>query len=344
MAPLLVDTELRDSSEGLNIQRQVDLDPGDEDSGVFFFDDAEVEAEVEVPSPKVPLWEGRYNDAGDEVEVDATDMVERMVLQEEVAVVTSPVATKEEGLPSIIRPVTPQLSPTIARPATPQGLPTTTTEIHEVPNDPEANIQHPDTRATRLQSQLASLNSPVQSPPTYQSPTRRLQHQHTFVLPSRTPSNLTSSPQRPATKPVSAVSFTPPTCLFPRPHTSSAASTCTSVRARTAAAGRPAWWCKIDALVIFDGLEELGGGRTKVRARTSKGLGVARRGGEVESVVVEVQCGHCWGVLGRRGWKVDVRVCGRGVCTGCGERARWEGEMEREREGRRERADSVLQD
>jgi hypothetical protein len=133
------------------------------------------------------------------------------------------------------------------------------------------------------------------------------------------------------------------------------------IGARTAQEQRPAWWCKFDRLVVFDGLD----GEGKPVTRSSKGLSVARRRGEEETVVVPLGCGHCREVLRREEWKLRVRVCKRGVCWGCRERCLWEhrkeggtevvgsgeinvaGADERasgDVEAGRERADSVLQD
>lgn len=128
--------------------------------------------------------------------------------------------------------------------------------------------------------------------------------------------------------------------------------------------GRPAWWCKFDKLVIFDGAElcaqSEGGkeGEMTFVTRTSKGLSVARRRGDAETVVIPMACTHCQEMLNRSEWKVDVRVCRRSVCWECKERCAWEMEKEQKGigqheegevdmqvvEGNRERADSVLQD
>ncbi|KAF2734730.1 hypothetical protein EJ04DRAFT_436516 [Polyplosphaeria fusca] len=116
------------------------------------------------------------------------------------------------------------------------------------------------------------------------------------------------------------------------------------VRARTQAGGRAAWWCKFDRLVVFDGVDAEG----KVCTRSSKGLSIARRRGDAETVVIALECGHCRDMLRREEWKYDVRVCKRGVCWDCRERCAWEAEQERVRNGAsedgRERADSVVQD
>ncbi|ORY07299.1 hypothetical protein BCR34DRAFT_626494 [Clohesyomyces aquaticus] len=155
-------------------------------------------------------------------------------------------------------------------------------------------------------------------------------------------------------------SFTPPRpmlngCILPAPQDQLTPFSGTSVRARTEGKGRPAWWCKVDRLVIFEGVEAREhDAESKFITRSSKGLSIARRRGDTETVVIPLDCGHCREMLNRTEWKYDVQVCKRSVCWDCGERCRWEMEEE-EREKReggikvteeasRERADSVLQD
>jgi hypothetical protein len=148
--------------------------------------------------------------------------------------------------------------------------------------------------------------------------------------------------------------FTPPRpiangCWLPGPGAQIDAFTSTSVRARTERGSRPAWWCKFDKLVVFDGISIEG----KFETRTSKGLSIARRRGEVETIVIPMDCAHCQEMLNRSEWKYDMRVCKRSVCWKCGERCRWEVEQEKRAseettavkpDGNRYRADSVLQD
>ncbi|KAF2244838.1 hypothetical protein BU26DRAFT_522575 [Trematosphaeria pertusa] len=145
-------------------------------------------------------------------------------------------------------------------------------------------------------------------------------------------------------------------CILPGPAAQMEAFTGASVRARTEKGGRPAWWCKFDKVVVFDGIEESDGVEMKFKTRTSKGLTVARRRGDTETVVIPMNCAHCREMLNREEWKYDVQVCKRGVCWDCKERCRWEMEQgkveesidgktdEARNEANRERADSVLQD
>lgn len=154
--------------------------------------------------------------------------------------------------------------------------------------------------------------------------------------------------------------FTPPRpmlngCILPGPKIQMEAFTGSSVRARTKRTGRPAWWCKFDKLVVFDGVEQRDSGDVKLKTRTSKGLSIARRRGDTETVSIPLDCTHCQEMLNRTEWKYDIQVCKRSVCWDCTERCRWE--MRQEEEARTEtetyekktdanraRADSVLQD
>ncbi|KAJ4355116.1 hypothetical protein N0V95_003198 [Ascochyta clinopodiicola] len=150
--------------------------------------------------------------------------------------------------------------------------------------------------------------------------------------------------------------FTPPRatvngCMLPGPGGQTEAFTSTSVRARTEAGGRPAWWCKFDKLVVFDGVERQVDGEMGLKTRTSKGLSIARRLGDLETVVIPLDCAHCHEMLNRHEWKYDMRVCKRSVCWDCKERCKWELEQEKtasvftpRTEANRERADSMLQD
>lgn len=148
--------------------------------------------------------------------------------------------------------------------------------------------------------------------------------------------------------------FVPPTfsttgCIMPGPAKKMETFTSASVRAYTEVAGRPAWWCKTDKLVVFDGFD----GELKPKTRTSKGLSIARRRGDTETIIIPMDCTHCQNMLNRQEWKYDIQVCKRSVCWDCKERCRWEAEQEMaarvvestlKAEGNRQRADSVLQD
>ncbi|KAI4639994.1 hypothetical protein J4E93_008793 [Alternaria ventricosa] len=151
--------------------------------------------------------------------------------------------------------------------------------------------------------------------------------------------------------------FTPPPqttngCWLPGPGAQVGAFTSTSVRARTEAGNRPAWWCKVDKLVVFDGIDIGSDGDMKIHTRSSKGLSIARRRGDMETIVIPMDCAHCQEMLNRHEWKYDMRVCKRSVCWDCKERCKWELEQEKSgseetagrAEGNRYRADSVLQD
>jgi hypothetical protein len=156
--------------------------------------------------------------------------------------------------------------------------------------------------------------------------------------------------------------FTPPQpmlngCILPGPAAQMQAFTGSSLRAKTEKTERPAWWCKVDKVVIFDGVEEGADGEMKLKTRTSKGLTIARRRGDTETIVIPMDCSHCQEMLNRHEWKYDVQVCKRVVCWDCRERCKWELEQEKvdvledakdaeqaSAEVNRMRADSVLQD
>ena len=186
-------------------------------------------------------------------------------------------------------------------------------------------------------------NSKTQSKAALRSPTQLLQDR------------LNMSPKKRETEEKVRI-YKPPRasingCMLPGPGAQAEAFTSTSVRAKTEMEGRPAWWCKFDKLVIFDGIEELGDGEMRLRTRTSKGLSIARRLGDLETVVIPLDCSHCHEMLNRHEWKYDMRVCKRSVCWDCRERCKWEFEQQKmasaatlRTDANRERADSVLQD
>jgi hypothetical protein len=127
--------------------------------------------------------------------------------------------------------------------------------------------------------------------------------------------------------------FTPPRpmlngCILPGPAAPMGAFTGSSVRAKTAKTRRPAWWCKVDMVVVFDGGDEDARNELKLRTRTSKGLTIARRRGDTETIVIPLNCSHCQEMLNRQEWKYVVQVCKRVVCWQCRERCRWEMEQE----------------
>ncbi|KAL1593924.1 hypothetical protein SLS60_010657 [Paraconiothyrium brasiliense] len=154
--------------------------------------------------------------------------------------------------------------------------------------------------------------------------------------------------------------FTPPKpmlngCILPGPKVQMKPFTGSSVRARIERSGRPAWWCKFDKLVMFDGIEKSNDGNLRFKTRTSKGLSIARRRGDTETVVIPMDCSHCQDMLNRTEWKYDIQVCKRSVCWDCKERCRWELMQEEENiqlervsderiDANRIRADSLLQD
>jgi hypothetical protein len=188
-------------------------------------------------------------------------------------------------------------------------------------------------------------NSKTQSKAALRSPTALLQER------------LNMSTRKERVKEGKTRVFTPPRqtsngCWLPGPGAQVDPFTSTSVRARTEAASRPAWWCKVDKLVVFDSVDVGSDGSMKIHARTSKGLSIARRRGDMETIVIPMDCAHCQEMLNRHEWKYDMRVCKRSVCWDCKERCKWELEQEKlaceetavKMDGNRYRADSVLQD
>jgi hypothetical protein len=86
----------------------------------------------------------------------------------------------------------------------------------------------------------------------------------------------------------------------------------------TAPVGRRAWWCRFDNLVVFDGMSvDPTTNSLKPKTRTSKGLAAANIRGELITVSLDVECGHCRDVLGLKTWNYKAKVCSRGVCTAC---------------------------
>ncbi|KAF3010916.1 hypothetical protein E8E13_009992 [Curvularia kusanoi] len=212
----------------------------------------------------------------------------------------------------------------------------------------------------------AELNLGFSSPTSSPKPKSELDVRHNIIQNSKTRSkaalrsptqllqdrlNMTQS-QRKEVEDKARV-FTPPRaavngCLLPGPGAQAEAFTSTSVRAKTEAGHRPAWWCKVDKLVVFDGVERQGDGELRLKTRTSKGLTIARRRGDLETVVIPMDCAHCIEMLNRHEWKYDMRVCKRSVCWDCKERCKWELEQENlsaatpRADVNRERADSML--
>jgi hypothetical protein len=89
--------------------------------------------------------------------------------------------------------------------------------------------------------------------------------------------------------------------------------------------GLPAWWCRYDNLVVFDGMgPEDATGQQLPKTRSAKGLGIANRLGKEEVVIVKLDCTHCREALGLRVWKYTSRVCQRSVCAVCKARCKAE--------------------
>jgi hypothetical protein len=92
----------------------------------------------------------------------------------------------------------------------------------------------------------------------------------------------------------------------------------------TTTAGRPAFFCRVDNLVVFDGVVSTsgddGGGTYRLATRSSKGLAVANARGGTEVVELRLDCAHCRDMLGLKVWKYAAKVCPRSVCGECRKR------------------------
>ncbi|KAF2432830.1 hypothetical protein EJ08DRAFT_608720, partial [Tothia fuscella] len=109
-------------------------------------------------------------------------------------------------------------------------------------------------------------------------------------------------------------------CILPGPARSANPFETGSVRASTAS-GCPAWYCRHDQLVIFDGIQTHPKSGVKTfLCRTSKGLEVARKHCPKERVYVNLTCGHCKDMLGKSKWIFEARVRQLSVCVKCRER------------------------
>ncbi|OAL51805.1 hypothetical protein IQ07DRAFT_586154 [Pyrenochaeta sp. DS3sAY3a] len=258
------------------------------------------------------------------------------------------VVMSDEPLPSRTTSLSSKLAPSFKSATTPQR---TESNARRLRRPAELNLS--STAATKPRTELEMRydmmrNSKTQSKAALRSPTELLRER------------LNMSPKKKRHEEKVHV-FTPPKatlngCLMPGPGTQTDAFVSTSVRARTEAGGKPAWWCKFDKLVVFDGVEVQDDGELKIHTRTSKGLSIARRRGDMETIVIPMDCAHCQEMLNRHEWKYDMQVCKRSVCWDCKARCSWELEQERRSgeqqddrassrtDASRYRADSVLQD
>lgn len=89
----------------------------------------------------------------------------------------------------------------------------------------------------------------------------------------------------------------------------------------TTESGSPAWWCRYDNLVVFDGIEPE---TQKIKTRSSKGLAIANQRGQEEVIIVKLDCNHCRDILGLRIWKYVSKVSIRTVCKICQARCKEE--------------------
>lgn len=120
-----------------------------------------------------------------------------------------------------------------------------------------------------------------------------------------------------------------PGCILPGPAYTTNPFELGSVKAYTVS-GSPAWFCRHDRLVIFDGIQTHPESGVKTfLCRTSKGLEAARKQCPRESVYVDLACDHCTEMLGRKKWAYVARVRRLSVCHNCRERCLQEEENKR---------------
>lgn len=339
--PLLSDIAMATENSGnamSSAQRQFDLDPGSEDSGVFLFDE-----ELAPPSSLVPIVvekhaaTGRDRDSG--VYLSEDEVLPPQTQDPSFALSGRPSLSRA---PSVSLKHTPSTNST----SSPKRTDSTTRRLRR-----PAELKVDDASKPRSELEMRYdfiRNSKTQSKAALRSPTELLKER------------LNLSPKKKKHEEKVHI-FTPPKaivdgCLMPGPGGQMEAFTSRSIRARTETGGRPAWWCKFDKLVVLDGIDIDDNGELKVRTRTSKGLSIARRRGDNETIIIPMDCAHCQDMLNRQEWKYDMRVCKRSVCWDCRERCKWELEEEQSMgkrnvdiaatraEASRDRADSVLQD
>lgn len=371
------------------------LNPQNQDSGVFTFEDMELLADCQPRRPLQQLMERIQPSAASttigQVDEDAPLLDDEHI---ELQCGASPVEGEgESAMPLMTRNASSERTVTKVDIVEPT-LPTQHSETHRasaaavpLPLRPVSVTVTPDTTpsrpssfslrqssATQPESTSRRLHRPTELnlgsiTPSGSKPQSELEKQFHLMRNSKTQSKAAlrsptqllqqrlSMSTRKGAGEVKVRVFVPPQpprngCLLPGPAGQMEAFTSTSVRARTED-GRPAWWCKTDKLVIFDGIGVGDNDEIKVNTRTSKGLSIARRRGDTETVIMPMNCKHCQEMLHRHEWKYDIQVCKRSVCWDCKERCKWEEEQaakERDNdcikstEANRERADSVLQD
>ncbi|CAE6998524.1 hypothetical protein PTNB73_04012 [Pyrenophora teres f. teres] len=263
-----------------------------------------------------------------------------------------------EHSPVNSRPTSPAMSEKITAP------PKASTSLSHTPSTKSLSLQPNIDAITRRLRRTAELNLGTNPIASTSKPRSELEERFDMIRNSKTQSraalrsptqlledrlNAPLIKELPEEKPRT---FTPPQpppngCWLPNPSASINAFTSSSVRGRTQTGGRPAWWCKVDKLVVFDGLHTHDDGEVTFQTRTSKGLSIARRRGDAETIVIKLDCAHCREMLHRQEWKYDMRVCKRSVCWDCKERCKWEGEEEKrvgggKMVGNRFRADSLM--
>lgn len=124
-----------------------------------------------------------------------------------------------------------------------------------------------------------------------------------------------------------------PTCILPGPKYTKRPFDITAIKGTTAA-GKAAWWCRHDRLVVFDGLKPEQEDYTeknwkRLLVRTSKGLEMSRKNCPKEVIRVDIPCGHCRDALGMQSWMYEAKIKKSRICEGCQAKC-WE-EVEKEK-------------
>jgi hypothetical protein len=172
---------------------------------------------------------------------------------------------------------------------------------------------------TKLDASVADRSSLVEQPGVFSSPTD-LSFRDAFIK-----TGARHIP-KPATAASLAASQSPPTpvdegCILLGPRrTLNPFDVTRQIHAATTD-GSPAWYCRHDKLVIFDGIRDnSGNGTSKLITRSSRGLDMARRNCPKTTIQVDIPCSHCQDLLKRKTWVFAERMLECRVCKTCQDR------------------------
>ncbi|KAF1838228.1 hypothetical protein BDW02DRAFT_489642 [Decorospora gaudefroyi] len=397
--PLLTDGAVAAEGDSVVVAKglDLDLDPGNDDSGVFLFDEVDVRSPSLAPASSLdtavestgqnstdPFQQPQESSlqhaqttalppnqplVGESISTQPTSFVLHQTTANSPGQDIGSDRSDGNGLPIPVRPTSLTMSN-----SPPRSHDSSLSSEHTAPVKSSPTPQRTNSTPRRLH-RPTELNLGANSAADTSKPRSELQQRYDLIRNSKTQSKaalrspttllkerLNMSPTKGKMDEKMRV-FTPPKptsngCWLPGPGAQLDAFASTSVRARTEGGKRPAWWCKFDKLVVFDGIG-VQDGSLKMHTRTSKGLSIARRRGDMETIIILMDCAHCQEMLNRHEWKYDMRVCKRSVCWDCKERCKWEMEEEKraskieedsldsvrmKTDGNRYRADSVLQD